>query len=247
MSWYYCNKCIRLYEGRDDGTDVVHPPCNYAAVAVDAREKELEARLRTVEQLRDEYLAIQRALNLQLKAVDDAIGHVMGEDVWWGAPTTIRLIGARLRAAEEALANARSVNEQMVTRAVYEGVLAERDKALDLLKALVNRLKFVHADSRYLSVWTCYAIHGGRYTEPTYTKEFEAAADWLSTIQAARAEEPAPALNEESLECECGWTGQESDCERVDKPEDDWWYRCPRCGEMTAHVPMDELPEPTDA
>ncbi len=43
------------------------------------------------------------------------------------------------------------------------------------------------------------------------------------------------------LECHyCGWLGIEDDAERVDDPPDDWWYRCPKCEEQTAHTPMDE-------
>ena len=45
---------------------------------------------------------------------------------------------------------------------------------------------------------------------------------------------------EEGLECDCGWSGREDQCERIDIP-DDWYYRCPECGEQTAHTPLDEL------
>jgi protein gp37 len=51
-----------------------------------------------------------------------------------------------------------------------------------------------------------------------------------------------PGLTEESLECsECPWTGEEGTAVFVDAPEDSY-YNCPECGEMCAHVPMDELP-----
>ena len=48
--------------------------------------------------------------------------------------------------------------------------------------------------------------------------------------------------NEESLECsECPWIGQESDAIRVDDPPEDWYFICPKCGGVCAHVPLDEL------
>jgi hypothetical protein len=48
--------------------------------------------------------------------------------------------------------------------------------------------------------------------------------------------------NEESLECvECPWIGQEDEATRIDDPPDDWWFACPKCGCMCAHVPIDEL------
>ena len=48
---------------------------------------------------------------------------------------------------------------------------------------------------------------------------------------------------EDSLECsECPWRGYEADAIRVDDPADDWWFKCPACGEeVCAHLPIDEL------
>ena len=48
--------------------------------------------------------------------------------------------------------------------------------------------------------------------------------------------------DEESLECSaCPWKGREEDAKRVDEPADDSWFACPRCGEICAHTPIDEL------
>ena len=50
-------------------------------------------------------------------------------------------------------------------------------------------------------------------------------------------------MNEETLECSvCGWVGQEAEAIRVDEPAEDWYYNCPKCGEVCAHIPIDELP-----
>ncbi len=43
----------------------------------------------------------------------------------------------------------------------------------EALAGLVNRLDEVHDDERYQSVWVLYQIHGGKYTEPTYTEALE--------------------------------------------------------------------------
>ncbi len=67
---------------------------------------------------------------------------------------------------------------------------------------------------------------------------------WAITEEDAKAEgvDPASGPNEESLECSnCPWKGDEEVAIRVDDPEDDWWYACPRCNEVCAHFPMDEL------
>ena len=50
-----------------------------------------------------------------------------------------------------------------------QGLLAVARAAEDLK----NRLGAVHADERYQSVWILYKIHGGEYTEPTYTVELD--------------------------------------------------------------------------
>lgn len=55
----------------------------------------------------------------------------------------------------------------------------ERDCYCLLLSALVRRMEECHADERYKAVWHSYMIHGGKYTEPTYTAEFERARDFL--------------------------------------------------------------------
>jgi hypothetical protein len=63
-------------------------------------------------------------------------------------------------------------SEPGVVKWHHEGCVSER---LIALESLVKRLEEVHADERYQSVWVFYVAHGFRYTEPTYTKEFETA------------------------------------------------------------------------
>lgn len=46
---------------------------------------------------------------------------------------------------------------------------------LTALRALVEKLDIVAADSRYEAVWVSYMVHGGRYSGPTYSAELEAA------------------------------------------------------------------------
>lgn len=75
-------------------------------------------------------------------------------------------------------------------RATVSRLMRERDEArkdaafegLARLKKLVEKLEAVHADPRYLAVWQSYMIHGGRYTEPTYTAELEAAKAFLTAL-----------------------------------------------------------------
>ncbi len=62
------------------------------------------------------------------------------------------------------------------------------------LRTLVAKLDAVHADPRYAAVWTMYQVHGGRYTEPTYTVEFQQAKDALAALERASSLAPvAPA------------------------------------------------------
>jgi hypothetical protein len=53
------------------------------------------------------------------------------------------------------------------------------------LEQLVTRLDVVHADPRYMGVWSLFQIHGGRYTEPTYTAELDAARQALLSVPEA--------------------------------------------------------------
>lgn len=72
-----------------------------------------------------------------------------------------------------------------------EFICALRNEAPRLLairraaEVLLNRLDAVHNDPRYESVWQMYWIHGGVYTEPTYTAE-------LDDLRAALAGEVTP-------------------------------------------------------
>lgn len=76
--------------------------------------------------------------------------------------------------------------EAWQARAALEAApsLPQQD-AVQVLRALVDRLEFVHNDDRYKSVWTLYMIHGGRYTEPKYDKEFETAKKYLASVPEA--------------------------------------------------------------
>ena len=46
-------------------------------------------------------------------------------------------------------------------------------------KLLVAKMKAVHADSKYLSVWTQFVVHGGVYSGLSYAAEFNALAQAL--------------------------------------------------------------------
>lgn len=54
--------------------------------------------------------------------------------------------------------------------------------AVEALRALVTKLELVHADRRYLSVWTVSQIHVGTYTGPFYDTELKAAQAALRQI-----------------------------------------------------------------
>jgi protein gp37 len=48
--------------------------------------------------------------------------------------------------------------------------------------------------------------------------------------------------SEEGLECgECQWRGREDQAKLIEDPPDDSHFNCPRCGEICAHTPLDEL------
>lgn len=51
----------------------------------------------------------------------------------------------------------------------------ERDTYCLVLGTLVRKLEAIHEDPRYKAVWQSFMLHGGQYTEPTYTEELEAA------------------------------------------------------------------------
>lgn len=76
-----------------------------------------------------------------------------------------------------------------------EGALQiERDVYCLALSRLVRKLEEVHEDPRYKAVWESFMIHGGKYTEPTYTEEFESAKKMLRHFQ---TEPPAMKAGEE--------------------------------------------------
>lgn len=64
----------------------------------------------------------------------------------------------------------------------------ERDTYCFVLGNLVRKLEAIHEDPRYKAVWESFMLHGGRYTEPTYTTEFEAAQKILRHF----SDEPPP-------------------------------------------------------
>lgn len=55
------------------------------------------------------------------------------------------------------------------------------DAAERALRVLVEKLEAVHADPRFVAVWFSFQNHGGRYTEPTYTAELDAAKAALAS------------------------------------------------------------------
>ena len=66
----------------------------------------------------------------------------------------------------------------------------ERDVLCLTLGTLVRKLDAVHVDSRYKAVWESYMLHGGRYREPTYTAELDAARKLLGSFNELPREEP---------------------------------------------------------
>ncbi len=69
----------------------------------------------------------------------------------------------------------------------------------EALVALVNRLREVHSDDAYKSVWTINQIHAGPYQGPTYTEELEAAMVSIACVPSATAttyDAVADAVNE---------------------------------------------------
>ena len=53
----------------------------------------------------------------------------------------------------------------------------EHDKIKATLKALVERLDFVHETPAYKSVWVINHLHVGPYSGPTYEAELNAARE----------------------------------------------------------------------
>lgn len=47
---------------------------------------------------------------------------------------------------------------------------------------LLKQLEAVHADPRFEAVWTMYALHGGHYTGPFYTRELDDLRSALSGV-----------------------------------------------------------------
>jgi hypothetical protein len=72
--------------------------------------------------------------------------------------------------------------------AELEAELAKaRETARDLLEALIGLVDQITAcenDSRYISVWTIYYLHGGRYEGPFYIEEMNKAKDAIARAKA---------------------------------------------------------------
>lgn len=62
-------------------------------------------------------------------------------------------------------------------------------KLIGAARALAAKLREVHADDRYRSVWECNQAHAGPYAGPTYTTELEVLETALSGDMDARAGE----------------------------------------------------------
>lgn len=71
---------------------------------------------------------------------------------------------------------ARYKSERDEARARVTGL----ESKVAVYETLTRRLQEVHADERYQAVWQIFMLHGGSYTEPTYTAEFQAALAALS-------------------------------------------------------------------
>ncbi len=48
---------------------------------------------------------------------------------------------------------------------------SQAERAVEVLRALVEKLNAVHEDPQYKGVWTLHHVHGGRYSGLTYEKE----------------------------------------------------------------------------
>jgi hypothetical protein len=85
----------------------------------------------------------------------------------------------------------------------------ERDTLCLLLGTLVRKLDAVHEDERYKAVWTSYMLHGGRYTEPTYTEELDRARAYLAYVRSpvepagARIAPEKPIIDGHPIGCMC--------------------------------------------
>ena len=87
--------------------------------------------------------------------------------------------------------------EWVATEHVWMDALAVETRALQterdcyclLLSNLVRRLDEIHDDPRYKAVWESFMLHGGRYTEPTYTEQLEAARAYLQRAESAEKPE----------------------------------------------------------
>jgi hypothetical protein len=67
----------------------------------------------------------------------------------------------------------------------YDELRSEKNrlaKLVRLAQILVDKLKAIHEDPRYLGVWQWYAVHGCTYAGPQYDKEFEALDAALSKM-----------------------------------------------------------------
>jgi hypothetical protein len=85
----------------------------------------------------------------------------------------------QINAGGVALMKRRRAVEIERLRAIVQELLAA-------LKQLVERLKQVHADPAYLSVWTVNRIHCGPYKGPQYVKELEAASAAVAKVEGGR-------------------------------------------------------------
>ncbi len=84
------------------------------------------------------------------------------------------------------LINARRAAQE--TECAPSALQTERDVYCLVLGTLVRKLDAVHEDPRYKAVWESFMLHGGRYTEPTYTEELERARAVLNHYDEAHAQ-----------------------------------------------------------
>lgn len=58
----------------------------------------------------------------------------------------------------------------------------EESPAEDILKELVEKIIALENNDQYKSVWLHFFNHGGVFTGPNYTKELQAACDYLNGV-----------------------------------------------------------------
>lgn len=184
--------------------------------------------------------AIQQNASAALQARVDAGNRALKE--------MMRQHGERQRERDEARQQVEQLTQE---RAKLLGVIEcanetarRRGKKAEALRVALRNLcdKLDLVGPAVANAFILEAAHGRRYNGPNYGEELKAARSALvggDTPPATRSE--TDPKTEDVLECSvCPWRGYEAGAVRVEDPEDSW-FKCPACGEMCAHLPLDEL------